>query len=71
MNFQLNIFRPQQTTFFLLCNSIMGPGGISMRPGMPVVPRYTEANATRNYFLYMKRRKTGLVANSGTLDNNI
>ena len=64
MNFQLNIFN-------MLYNSIMGPGGISMRPGMPVVPRYTEANATRNYFLYMKRRKTGLVATSGTMNNNI
>ena len=49
----------------------MGPGGISMRKGLPAVPPYTKLNALRNYILYMKRRKTGLVARSGTMNNNI
>jgi len=49
----------------------MGPGGISMRKGLPPAPPYTKANALRNYVLYMKRRKTGLIARSGTMNNNI
>lgn len=49
----------------------MGPGGMSMRPGLPVIPKYNRANAMRNYFLFMKRRKTGLLSRSGTLNGNI
>ena len=49
----------------------MGPGGLSMRRGLPVVPQYTRVNALRNYILYMKRRKTGLIGGSGTMNNNV
>ena len=50
----------------------MGPGGISMRKSKrAAVPAYTKVNALRNYVLYMKRRKTGLIGGSGTMNNNI
>ena len=46
-------------------------GGMSMRPGLPAVKRITAQNRMANYVLYMKRRKSGLLARSGTLNNNI
>lgn len=49
----------------------MGPGAMSMRPGLPVIPKYNRGNATRNYFLFMKRRKSGLLSQSGSLNGNI
>ena len=46
-------------------------GGMSMRKGLPRVPYYTKQNRMKNYYYFMKVRKTGLVGRSGTLDNNI
>lgn len=56
----------------MLGNSIMGNlGGMSMRPGLPAIKRITAQNRMANYVLYMRRRKTGLLARSGTLNNNV
>ena len=46
-------------------------GGMSMRKGLPRVPYYTKRNKMANYYFTMKTRKTGLLARSGSLNNNI
>ena len=45
-------------------------GGMSMRkaPNVPTKQNYTKKNQTANYWLFFKRRKTGLVGKSGTVN---
>jgi len=49
----------------------VGSGGLSMRRGLAPPPPITKQEVRANYFLYMKRRNTGLLSGSGTLNNNI
>ena len=46
-------------------------GGLSMRPGLKAIPKYNYINKRKNYMLSVKNRPTGLLAGSGTLNNNI
>ena len=56
----------------MLCIYIMNSiGGLSMRPGLPAIPKYSYINKRKNYILSMKQRPTGLLKGSGTLNNNI
>ena len=46
-------------------------GGLSMRRGLPAPPRYTRKDFLINNIVGLKRRKTGLLGVSGTLNNNV
>ena len=46
-------------------------GGLSMRRGLPTPPRFTKKDFIINNIVGLKRRKTGLLGVSGTLNNNI
>ena len=44
---------------------------MSMRKGLQVPRPITKIIIRKNYHLAMRRRPTGLIGRSGTLDNNI
>jgi len=46
-------------------------GGLSMRRGLPAIPRINVINLRKNYILSMRTRPTGLLGTSGTLNGNI
>ena len=45
-------------------------GGMSMRRGLPTPPKFTRRDFRLNNIVGLKRRKTGLLGVSGTLNNN-
>ena len=44
---------------------------MSMRKGLPPPKPITKIIIRKNHYLAMRRRLTGLIGRSGTLDNNI
>lgn len=46
-------------------------GGMSMRPGLQAIKRFTRRDKRLNTIIGIAKRKTGLLGKSGTLDNNI
>ena len=66
------LFKYKKVSNKMLCIYIMSSiGGLSMRPGLPAIPKYSYINKRKNYILSMKQRPTGLLKGSGTLNNNI